>query len=207
MRLLLAVLLAGSCCAETIHFGVKGGVFLTDWHEIFNGRNYYEDRSGRYVVGPAVEIPLVNRVAIEADALYRREGRYSASGIPGFAFTSVEKANSWEFPILLKYRLRERVFRPFAVIGPSFRYVGAQHVTGTCTGSLCGSSEGSQTFDRNQFVTVGLAAGGGAEFRAGIARLSAEMRYVRVGSGTNDSAGSQIRTGQNQLAVLFGIVF
>ena len=67
---------------------------------------------------------------------------------------------TWEFPILLKYRLPAvRALRPFIEAGPSFR-----------TRHNPGASEPSQ---------VGSTLGTGVELRAGRLRVSPTLRYTR----------------------------
>jgi hypothetical protein len=62
--------------------------------------------SKRYVVGPEVEVGLPLGLGVEVDALYRREGYSSLfSNFAGSNY-SQERANSWEFPMLLTIQIR-----------------------------------------------------------------------------------------------------
>ncbi len=73
--------------------------------------------SKRYVVGPALDIGLPLGFGVEVDALYRREGFQTSFGNAFYSASSQERANSWEFPILLKYRLPVPVIKPFVEVG------------------------------------------------------------------------------------------
>jgi hypothetical protein len=56
-------------------------------------------------------------LGVEVDALYRREGFQSSFSNVFFGVSSEERANSWEFPMLLKYRLPVPLVKPFAEVG------------------------------------------------------------------------------------------
>jgi opacity protein-like surface antigen len=207
-RVFLSLAVAAlSAAAQPVSFGVKGGVNLRGWFLIEPGRNIYTDESSRYTFGPMLEFRLPCHFAVEVDALYRRYGSTSGGGIGGFYFSEKSSAGTWEFPALAKYRLGSGPLRPFISAGPTFRRVGKQTEVSTCTGSLCGSSEGTQTSTESKFTSLGVALGGGAELRKARPRLSAEIRYTRFERDRNDIAGNQMRTDQDQFAILFGIAF
>ena len=100
-----------SAFAQQLEWGVKAGVPATDYFDAvsvpFNccsGRASYTSSTNRYTVGPAIEISLPLRLGVEVDTLYKRYRFRSRSfGVDTF---SQEKttANSWEFPLLLKYK-------------------------------------------------------------------------------------------------------
>jgi hypothetical protein len=87
--------------------------------------------------------------------------------------------NSWEFPLLLKYRLplRLRHFGPSVPLSYS--------------------------------PSVGFVAGGGLQFNLGHLRLAPQIRYTRWATapvgGVYYSFGSTYSSNQNQLEVLVGI--
>jgi hypothetical protein len=76
------------------------------------------------VVGPTLEIALAKHFSVEADALHKPL-RYVATTIPGDAPPTkpytITARNSWQFPVLAKYRLRFGNVNPFIEAGPSFR--------------------------------------------------------------------------------------
>ena len=113
MRLSLALLcLAIPGPAQLLTIGVKGGVRLTGDPEIYDRSN-----SKPYLVGSMVEVRLPYRFAFEADALYSRLG--NTAYIPLIANESFIRtiANSWEFPLLVKYRLPVPHAHPYASAG------------------------------------------------------------------------------------------
>ena len=111
--------------------------------------------------------------------------------------------------MLGKYRLPLHAVpvKPFVLAGVTIRNVGSIHTVSTCTGSLCGSNEGTQRFTRDGFTKTGFVAGGGLEWKAGRFRLATEGRYTRIGdveSGRWFTVNTSMR---NQAALLFSIGF
>src|ERR1700687_3368158 len=104
----ISVLSTFLCFGQSFSVGVKGGIRATD---DLSGDATSESK--RYVVGPAVEIALPLNLGIEFDALYRRGGYRSSFGNFAGSFTDRERANSWEFPILLKYRVPVPIIQPY----------------------------------------------------------------------------------------------
>src|SRR5947209_2197149 len=101
-----------------VSVGVKGGVSIPDDVSGFG----VSSESRLYLIGPMVEFRLPLRLGIEVDALYSRLGyRYSVGTIGGFS-TSRARANSWEVPLLLKYRLPVPLVHPYISAGVAPRY-------------------------------------------------------------------------------------
>src|ERR1043166_8507065 len=122
MRLvLLFAAVAGTACPQILSVGVKGGGPLTDAIDAASNQSVrYISNTKRYLVGPTVELNLPLHVSIEFDALYRRENYESRTNlIDGFS-TGATTANSWEFPLLLKWRFSGGPIRPFVDAGFSF---------------------------------------------------------------------------------------
>jgi|HubBroStandDraft_6_1064221.scaffolds.fasta_scaffold26332_3 hypothetical protein len=102
-------LLATIGSAQTVSFGVKGGVPFED-------QARFDDESRPYIVGPSIEVHLFGNFFVEADALYQRIGNelVSFSIAPGSNTTAGSttfsttrnRGNSWEFPVLAKYYFR-----------------------------------------------------------------------------------------------------
>ncbi len=96
--------------AQSLSVGIKAGARLSDE---FNGSfGTISDESKRYTVGPMVDVRLPLRLGIEFDALYQPVG-YTVQNFDFDFFSSRERSNSWEFPIIAKYRLPG-----FARVGP-----------------------------------------------------------------------------------------
>jgi hypothetical protein len=116
--------------------GVKGGVPLLDAFEgptflsdLFN-QQHYTFNTKRYMAGPAVDVSLPLKLCFEANALYTRldydHDSTSMSGVNvqppiTITYTSSTRANSWQFPLLLKKEIPVGRVRPFGDIGYALR--------------------------------------------------------------------------------------
>jgi hypothetical protein len=208
LRLVL-FLIAIPVFPQGIDFGFKAGVPLTDAFEHgitspLNPRTYTSD-TRRYTLGPTVELRLPFGLGIEFDALYKRLGFDSVISSPpagGGAALSETRANSWEFPLLLKVRTPGVVFRPFIDGGVSFRTLTGvkQFVTG-----LAGTDDTPPEL-RDEH-TRGYVIGAGFEVSAPFVKISPEFRYTRwAGENFRDTL-NLLRTNQNQADFLIGITF
>src|SRR5258705_3480270 len=131
MRLLFVPLLLFSSMlvfAQPFSVGVKGGVPITDAFNSIQGQDAsYFTNTKRYLIGPTVQVNLPLGLAVEVDALYKRLGfQYSANPATG-TVTSQTVANSWEFPILIKWAFPAEVIRPYVDAGASFRNISGVH--------------------------------------------------------------------------------
>ena len=83
---------------KKLSIGITGGVALTDlMGEVISSE------AKRYTVGPILEIRLPASFAAEISALYRRTG-FTSEGIVILTPTTIRvRANSWDFPLLVKY--------------------------------------------------------------------------------------------------------
>ncbi len=173
-------LLTATALAQQVSFGVIGGTGLT--RDVRSLQLTPQDRlepGGRsFVIGPLIEVGLPGNFAVESNVL-RRELRFRL--VPNS--TSVPEARAsvttWEFPLLVKYRLPGLAFRPFVEGGPSFRT--HQNPSGTRPSG------------------AGMTVGGGVEWSAGRFRLSPTLRYTRWGE---DERAPFYRTNPHQLEFL-----
>jgi hypothetical protein len=108
MRLLtLFALGAFSAFSQPLMFGVEGGVPLTD---LLNARQFPSiegatSTTNPYILGPTVELRLPANFSVEFDALFRHFRYQTTVSLIG-AFEQINAtSNSWEFPLLLKYKL------------------------------------------------------------------------------------------------------
>jgi hypothetical protein len=200
MTRLFVLLTVISCCnAQILGVGAKIGARLTD-----DITGFAASESKRYNVGPSVELRLPRRFAVEFDALYSRFGyRTANSDILGGSYSETARANTWEFPMLAKYRPG----LPYVLAGYSPRLTsGRFHSTGFNVGVAGGRYDFSG--DSDYRVTHGLVLGGGIEFGRGRLRLSPEARYVRWNAdrvGIFGSRGFYIAGPQNEVKLLLGI--
>src|SRR5580704_7591899 len=130
--LTLAVLCGHRAVAQRVAVGLEGGVRTTD-----DVSGSLTSESKRYIVGPKVEIRLPLRLSFEFDALYRRFGftGYETSCC-GNSVTR-ERSNSWEFPMILKYRIP---------VVPGHPFVGAGYAPRTVDGTDVSSGVGNVGF-------------------------------------------------------------
>lgn len=193
--------------AQRIAVGVEGGVRTTG---DVSGTLMPESR--RYIVGPKVEVRLPLRLSFEFDALYQRFG---FTGYAGSAFGSSitrERANSWEFPMILTYNLPiVPLAHPFVGVGYAPRTVYGSNVS---SGSFLSSLSSftyffNQRSDTSYSWTHGVVVSGGVNFRVGHVRFSPEVRYVRWNAPfLNEFGGDgsfRFVSNQNELFVLLGI--
>src|SRR6059036_887341 len=108
--------------AQALHFGIKGGVPLTDALNTSYGNRAAAKRN---IVGPSIEIGLPSSFGVEVSGLYRRTGYNTSEDFIGQTMLRRVRANSWEFPFLVKYYLCPWFAsrRPYVCGGYSLRYV------------------------------------------------------------------------------------
>src|SRR6476661_3389813 len=102
MRFSLTILLFSiPCFSQPVSVGLKAAARVTS-----DVDGDAASESKLYLVGPMVDVALPYHFSFEADALYSRFGYTSTTyGLLGDSFTERVRANSWEFPLLAKYRL------------------------------------------------------------------------------------------------------
>lgn len=140
--------------------------------------------------------------AIEVDALYERIGnKYSSLidfGGPVF-FVSLERGNSWQFPLYVKYYFRGNTaaWQPFIGTGYAFRTI-AMHVDGIEPGTNVLTQTLSSEFRTG--VSVGASIAGGLRFAYGRLAILPQVRYTRWGD-SNDNIN------RNEAKLLLGVAF
>jgi opacity protein-like surface antigen len=216
MRLTILVLLGAAVSVVSspaaddelpISFGVKAGVPITDAFNTVKGdQSSYFTNTKRYLIGPTFELHLPLQFSIEVDALYRRLGYDYYEPQPGGAVFANTTANSWQFPILVKWAFLPGPVRPFVDVGAS-----VQHVSGIEQIQSSLAAIGIKTDRPAEFNTatdVGLTVGGGVQFKVGPVRISPEFRYTRWGSETfRDPVQTFLNTNRNQGDFLLGLTF
>jgi hypothetical protein len=208
----LALLGCTAVFSQSVSLGVKGGARLTG-DLLSSGETISESK--RYTLGPTVEFRLPFRLGLEIDALYKRVGtREFNTDILGDQFRSRDRSNSWEFPILVKYRIPGKIARPYVSGGYAIRAISG---SGTAEGICCFSASPSApstvartvtTYSTNYDVSHGVVVGGGVELKAGPLRVSPEIRYTRWNNSALSTSGSHgffAESAQNQAEILLGI--
>jgi hypothetical protein len=157
-----------------------------------------------------IELGLPLGFAFEVDALYHRNGYLIGYGNFAGSIIESERANSWEFPMLLKYKLPVPGIKPFFDVG-----LAPRTISGTISQS--GFSVDIQTGQRTPFnnkvgtnwsSSYGIVTGGGVQFGVGRLRLSPEVRYTHWTSTPINGTfgdGPSYYGNQEQVDVLIGI--
>ena len=196
------------CLGQAVSIGVKAGGRLTnDMSSIGSATS----ESKRYIVGPMVELGLPLGLSLEVDALYQRQGYLS--GFSSFEGSSTDRvrANAWEVPILLKYKLPVPLLKPFVEAGVAPRlmngasvnsiYSNVDILTGVVTN---GQSHGAANWPNS----VGTVLGAGVQFGFRSLRLAPEVRSTRWNSTPINASGPygyEFHSAQNQVDVLLGV--
>lgn len=134
-----------------------------------------------YSVGPTVDARLPAGLGIEFDALYRRMNYDDSGFAPSVPFTASLRANVWEFPVLLKYRLPRFLIRGiYVAAGPSFRHVGELHGRKASYLSSYGGRDtvSDLNFPAGKAFNMGIKAAVGISRKIGPLAGSAEIRYT-----------------------------
>jgi hypothetical protein len=203
--------------AQALSFGIKGGVPLTDAVDASYGNRA---AAKRYTLGPSIEIVLPFSFGLEVSGLYRRTGYNTSTGYLGQTSLRRVRANSWEFPFLVKYYLppRSASMRPYVSGGYSLRNLshvqefvhefGRDYLTG---------EPFDKTYIRNGSYllidnpTHGATLGGGMLFRNRRLRIAPEIRYTRwSGYATFLEAGPRgyfVLSAANQWDLLLSLTF
>jgi hypothetical protein len=169
-------------------------------------------------VGVKGGVPLTD--AVEGSFGNRSEARYSTIDT-AFGITSITRvrANSWEFPLLVKYYLPSLgvSLRPFVEAGYVVRHLtGVEASAHTFGRDTIAGIPINQTIPLNTSFLVrddpthGFAAGGGVRLRFGRLRIAPEVRYTRwTGRGFEEqgSRGFFVQSVQNQADFLVGLSF
>jgi len=215
-RFVVFSLLLGAAPArpEMFSVGIKGGVPITDaFHTARNGPLSFFSGANRYAVGPTVELHLPLRLAIEFDALYRRLN-YGSDTIlsthtdPNATRATRVSGNAWEFPLLLKCRFASGLVRPYVASGASFQSLSdLKHVRSFFDVANRPVSQTDQPPELRKRFNAGFVVGGGLELKAGILRVSPELRYTRWGWDSFRDFDGLLRSNQDQALFLLGITF
>jgi hypothetical protein len=183
---------------QRVSFGFIGGTNLTRdfpisrtiYSDVVNPGlttfDLFSDTNGP-IPGLSIEVDLWRGLSIEGNALKRNLTLRRRFILPNGASQDAgqKSVGTWEWPILLKYRLPGASgIRPFIEGGPSFR-----------TRHDPAPSEPSQ---------IGGTLGVGAELRSGRLRLSPAIRYIRW---QYDGDYPRIATKRDQIEFVTGISY
>ncbi|MBY0505538.1 MAG: PorT family protein [Bryobacteraceae bacterium] len=202
----LCFFLTSAALAQPISLGFKAGVPITDAFQTVQGNSgSYFTNTKRYLIGPTVQVNLPGRFAIEVDALYKRIGYQCEQASPSAVYAKTV-ANSWEFPLLVKWAILPGPVRPFVDTGAAWRHIsGIQQFRSVANAAGVELNNASEFNKRND---IGFVFGGGVEFAVGRLRISPELRYTRWGSESfRDPVNALLRTNRNQGDFILGFRF
>ena len=197
-----------ACWGQSFSFGVKAGGRSTG--DIVS-QNSATSESKRYLLGPMLELGLPLGLSLEVDALYQRQGY--RSGYSSFLGTSINRvrANAWEVPVLLKYKLPTPFRWPYIEAGvvPRLMNGAVTDASGYSIDLQTRATTYSQSHGAANWPnSVGTVFGGGMQFGLGSLRLAPEIRYTRWNSTPLNQFGSygfEFHSAQNQVDLLVGI--
>ncbi|HTT63557.1 MAG TPA: outer membrane beta-barrel protein [Bryobacteraceae bacterium] len=204
MRPVLLFLLASvPVLAQPFTAGIKAGVPLTDFLNAAGGGAFnYSAPTQRYIIGGEAEVRLPFGFGVEFDALYRRL-RYTGSGNLVDVFATVNgTASNWEFPLLLKYRFRVPLARPFVDAGVAWDTLTGVNESISVTGPFQQS-----TSNVKHNTTTGIVLGAGVDIHAIFLHISPEIRFTRWNSEQISDSTGLLHSNQNQAEFLVGFTF
>jgi hypothetical protein len=209
-RLALAAALfacTGSAAGPLI-IGVRGGARLNDIVDAVEnsptvGRTF-EAATGNYVVGPTLGFRMPLGFSLTGDALFTRL-TLSAASTGATAGSIRAQANSWEFPVMLRWTAGDQGVAPFVGAGVSVRHLGDFADVGRFIVGNNNNAGNSVFPDQN---TVGFVIGGGLRFKAGALRIEPEIRYTRWNQRDAAQAFRNFfEVNRNQAQILLGLTF
>ena len=224
-RCSLSILFATQLCvpglAQQFQFGVKVGVPLTNYFEAGSVGTRgvfaeYSTATRRYTIGAAAEWRFAEHLGLELDALYKRLGYSGTVSVFGFGNSNRAslfevKGNSWDFPLLVKYRPGHRGL--YMVGGGVLRHISSAHEVGTTTlsGGMPGITQttpidSDNPYDLRKRTYLGWTVSGGIEIGRTRLRVLPEIRYTRMTSNIAETA-TPLRFTPNQLDFLLGLLF
>lgn len=219
---LFVIALATPAFAQEFHFGLKVGVPVTDYFETGHAQvgrrsfTWYSAATRRYTVGASAEVGLKHGFAFEFDALYKRMGyvrndHWDATPIIRVSSFDV-KGNSWDFPMMMKYRLNLGV-SPFVSGGIMLRHIGPVRARGEQTvqdliarTTVTTPIDTSNPPDLTHRNFLGLITAGGIEVGHGRLRLLPEFRYTYLITNFSGT-GNALRLQPHQAEFLLGFLF
>ena len=214
------MLLPSESVAQVFSAGIKGGTPISDagissearivgvpplGPSIISGPSTLNVR--RYTIGPTVELALPFSLRLQADFLYKRLDQTDHVSVYGIRTITRRAANSWEFPLAVKYVWQYGGVRPFALTGGSIRWINSFEGSNEQFDPVTSTPEDPHTpysltrFEGGEGLTQGgWVIGSGVRFDVSIIKISPEIRYTRW-------ASHDFLPTQNQVEFLLGVMF
>jgi hypothetical protein len=210
MKCLALILLTGSVFAQSLSFGLKGGVPLTDAFSTAKGDPVsYSSVDRRYTIGPTAEIGLpLFGLRLEADALYRRigwDGTRTATPLLE-PFQSTARFGTWDFDALLKHRVGAAGVHPYLGAGVAFRRFFTTRENYVFPGPPPRFLTKQMTDELGNKNIAGFVFSAGIEF-GGAVRLAPEVRYTHWLMNNIHNGYPNLSTQSSQVEILFSLTF
>lgn len=207
MRLLPLMVVSAAAWGQGLYPGIKVGVPLTVYFDTArvtspSASSDYSAATRRYTAGLSLEWQFTRSLGVELDGMYKRMGYVGILESPVEKISFDSKGNSWEFPLLLKYRFG-RGIRPYLAGGATLRTIGPIRALGErVQGATRTPIDTTEPSDLRKRFYPGLAAAAGVE----LGRWLPEFRYTRW---TANIAGpsAALRFNPNQAEFLLGLRF
>jgi len=205
---LLSLVVFGAVCAFSQPFGagVKVGVPFTDFvDKATSGTLGDFSHPKRYIFGVTAELRLPFGLAVEVDALYRRMS-YNATVSSGGSTVILESAaNTWEFPLLAKYRFGHHIARPFVDAGVAWNTLHG--LSSSVRNAITGGTVSPILSNPSETSTMGFVMGAGLDVKALLIHIQPEIRFTRWGAKRFFDPTGILNTNRSQAEFLVGISF
>jgi opacity protein-like surface antigen len=200
---------AGPALAAAISVGIKAGVPLADVVQTAGqiGNRPFQADAARFTIGPLLNVHLPHGLGLEFGAMYKRfeqhAGQYQVIAEPGIPYQLLgptrysESGQSWEFPLVGKYRFSGGRVQPYLEGGVSFNRLSG--VFGPFR-TLVSQSAISRPPGRSE-SRAGFIIGGGIQVNFPFVHVSPGLRYTRYGDVDPWLPGA------NSADVLVGLTF
>lgn len=217
----IALLGAAALHAEDIgqgHWPVTlsliGGTQLTDsfsannTNGLISAAHYsgssYSPHTPRWEVGAGAEFRLpFHNIRFEVDGIAKRLGYDSTTSMGANLVSHPTTATQWEIPGMFKFNFSLGHYRPFALVGASYRHISTISRYNIPFGAgPVATDNAPELVNRNSF---GGVAGVGITFKEGPFELSPQVRYTRWAN--QSFSGYGFRTNLDQADALLSIGF
>ena len=206
-RIVALAIWAGGGCAQVFSIGVTGGVptsphsqsypdVVMDTRPPQTGPNDLYAKP--YTVGPSVELRLPWRLSFVAEGLYGRMRRDITTGLMAghgqpvnFGYRADLAANLWDVPLMLRYRVREMKWTPFAGAGATLRHIGDFTGQGVQVDFYLQPQPATFEIAPARSFETAITVGAGARRRFGHFTFSPEVRFLHWTSATDVPARNQ----------------
>lgn len=213
MTLLFLAMTASATAAGPLSFGIKAGVPFTDFLNNVNngspGGLISDSSTNRYIVGGTAELHLPAGFAFEVDALFRHFNYNSSFSAIDILTNNRASGNAWEFPLLVKYRFKAPLVRPYVDAGLAFDTLSGlqETVVSTVLPNHTTTTTTSNPTELKNSTTEGFVLGVGVDIHAIVVHIAPEIRYTRWGSVHFAIPNGSSLSNQNQAEFLVGITF